>query len=399
MTTDNILAPVAALTLPDQALLIGGAQRMLSFIDSYAIESNDDFGLAADELKTIKAKQKTLEDQRTRSRGRSTRRPKAVNDLFRGPAELLTRAEGALNKMLTWQRRVEAEAAEARRVAEEAARPARSGRGRGAQAGRGGPGAGGRGSKGAGGRQRAGSGNRRGGGPAGTRRGISRSVGRADGHRGAGDQDRGAEGQGISTSSRLDFEVTSLIELVQHVAKHPELIGLLQVDSVRLRAWRQGVGLACNLPGVHPDGTDHHVGPRGLMGRAMNPSAFLPRSITRLAPTAWTAACTCATTLRPKPCRALLLKVDCQGLRQQRLPTNGPTPCCANANPPSSNNRPRKGSHDESIPALHQEGLRDGLGGVVSYHDFIAQKLSERATDRNPVWLRSRRHSSRISLH
>ena len=126
MTTDNILAPVAALTLPDQALLIGGAQRMLAFIDGYAIESNDDFGLAADELKTIKAKQKTLEDQRTAITGPLNAATKAVNDLFRGPAELLTRAEGALKaKMLTWQRKVEAEAAEARRVAEEAARAQR----------------------------------------------------------------------------------------------------------------------------------------------------------------------------------------------------------------------------------------------------------------------------------
>lgn len=252
MTTDNILAPVAALTLPDQALLIGGAQRMLSFIDSYAIESNDDFSLAADELKTIKSKQKTLEDQRTSITGPLNAATKAVNDLFRGPAELLTRAEGALKaKMLTWQRKVEAEAAEARRVAEEAARAQREAaeaearklaevaQAQAAEAAK---------------AQEAGNAQAAAIAEAAAQRARDEASAAASAAQMAiaapVAQIAAPKAKGISTSSRLDFEVVSLIELVQHVAKHPELVGLLQVDSVRLRAYVKGVGEACALPGV-----------------------------------------------------------------------------------------------------------------------------------------------------
>ncbi|GAC1664636.1 MAG: hypothetical protein PVS3B2_00590 [Candidatus Dormibacteraceae bacterium] len=55
---------------------------------------------------------------------------------------------------------------------------------------------------------------------------------------------------GISTTKKVDFEVTNLVELVTHIAIHPELINLVVADSVKLRAYVKGVGLACNLPGV-----------------------------------------------------------------------------------------------------------------------------------------------------
>jgi hypothetical protein len=55
---------------------------------------------------------------------------------------------------------------------------------------------------------------------------------------------------GISTSKTVDFEVASLHELVKHVAAHPELISLLQADSVKLRAYVRGLGMNCQLPGV-----------------------------------------------------------------------------------------------------------------------------------------------------
>ena len=56
--------------------------------------------------------------------------------------------------------------------------------------------------------------------------------------------------KGISVSTKVDFEVTSLHQLVMHVAEHAELLALLKVDEVKLRAYVRGLGAACALPGV-----------------------------------------------------------------------------------------------------------------------------------------------------
>jgi hypothetical protein len=56
--------------------------------------------------------------------------------------------------------------------------------------------------------------------------------------------------KGISTSTTVDVEVVDLLALVQHVAQRPELLALLAVDSVRLRAQVRATGMATNLPGV-----------------------------------------------------------------------------------------------------------------------------------------------------
>ena len=56
--------------------------------------------------------------------------------------------------------------------------------------------------------------------------------------------------KGISTSTNVDFEVNDLHALVKHVAAHPELINLITADSVKIRAYVRGLGMATNLPGV-----------------------------------------------------------------------------------------------------------------------------------------------------
>lgn len=252
MTTDNILAPVAALTLPDQTMLIGGAQRMLTFITEFAISSNDDFDLAADELKTIKSKAKQIEEQRTAITGPLNAATKAVNDLFRGPSDLLGRAESALKaKMLAWQREVEERAAEARRKAEAEARAAReaaeaearlAAERAAAQA------AAAKEAQATGDAQTA----------AIAESAAQRARDEASAAAAAAQMTIAApvveiqkpSVKGISTTTRMDFEVISLIELVKHVAAHPDLIGLLKADEVRLRAYVKGLGAACALPGV-----------------------------------------------------------------------------------------------------------------------------------------------------
>lgn len=59
-----------------------------------------------------------------------------------------------------------------------------------------------------------------------------------------------AKVSGISTSKSVDFVVEDLHALVRHVAEHPELITLLMVDQVKLRAQVRATAMNTKLPGV-----------------------------------------------------------------------------------------------------------------------------------------------------
>ncbi|MEI7443296.1 MAG: hypothetical protein WCK28_00260, partial [Burkholderiales bacterium] len=123
MNTPNpILAPVAAISLPDADSLTGNAQRALDFIRGFQIASAEDYGLAADELRAIKARATKLEEQRTGITKPINDALRAINALFKGPASLLEEAERALkSKMLAWDQEQARIAAEQRRAAEAAA--------------------------------------------------------------------------------------------------------------------------------------------------------------------------------------------------------------------------------------------------------------------------------------
>lgn len=249
--TESILAPVAALTLPDSGALTTRAQQALAFIESFAVDSNESYELAADELKAIKARAKSLEDQRTGITGPINTALRGINALFKAPGDLLERAEGILKtKMIAWQREQERVAAEARRQAEEAAAAERrrleeeaAARQREAQA------------------QAAAAAKAQAEGDA-----QAASLATANAQRAAAEAQAAAttaqvvvapvvpiaapRAKGISTSTKIDFEVINVLQLVEHIVKHPELIHLVSVDEKRLRAYTRGLGLACALPGV-----------------------------------------------------------------------------------------------------------------------------------------------------
>lgn len=263
MTTDSILAPVANLTLPDSAALTGRAQQALAFIEGFTVDSQETYGLAADELKAIKAKANQLEDQRTGITGPINQALKGINAMFKGPGDLLAQAEKILKgKMLAWQTEQERIAAEQRRKAEEAAAAERLRLAEEAAA-----------------RQREAE-----------AQAQAAAKAQAEGNAQAAQlataaaQRAAAEAQaaantaqmvvapvvaidkpkaaGISTSTKIDFDVTSLRLLVAYIATgkvftegdpavaHPELLSLVKVDEVRLRAYVKGLGMATNLPGV-----------------------------------------------------------------------------------------------------------------------------------------------------
>jgi hypothetical protein len=251
MSTESILAPIAALALPDSAGLAARAQQALTFVQSFEIASVEDYGLAADELRAIKVRANKLEEQRTAITGPINAGLKAVNNLFRAPAEFLAQGERVLKgKMLAWDQeqerlaRIEREkagaiaAAERKRLEEEAAaRQAEADKqaeiARKAQA-------------------------------AGDAQAVQ--IAQANADRANSESQEAAiaaqlvvaapavvaieKTKGISTSKKVDFEVVDLHALIKHVAAHPELINLVIADSVKLRAYVKGLGMACQLPGV-----------------------------------------------------------------------------------------------------------------------------------------------------
>jgi hypothetical protein len=258
-----ILAPIAALTLPDSNALSQRAQQALTFIKDFKVESAESYGLAAEELQSIKARANKLEEQRTGITGPMNKALKAINDLFRGPSDLLAEAERILKtKMLDYsreqeriaaeaQRRAEevaaaerrraeeaaaAQAAEAQRLAQEAAEAAAAGNAAAAEA---------------------------------ATAGMQRAQAEAQAAATTAAMVvapvvavAAPAAKGISTSKKIDFDVTSLRLLVAYIATgkafaegdpavaHPELLGLIKVDEVRLRAYVKGLGTACALPGV-----------------------------------------------------------------------------------------------------------------------------------------------------
>lgn len=251
MTTDSLLAPIAALSIPDAGALTKRAQTALAFVESFQIATAEDYSLAAEELQAVKRRINALEEQRTAITGPINAGLRAVNALFKGPAEVLGQAESAWKRaMLAWtdeqariaaehrrraeeaaaaeRRRLEAEAAErqaeAQRKAEEAAAAQKAGD---AQAA---------------------------------------ALAQAATDRAHAEAQTVAEtaqmviapvlavakpaAKGIATTTRIDFEVTDLFALVKHIAAHPELLALVRADDVKLRAYVRGLGAACNLPGV-----------------------------------------------------------------------------------------------------------------------------------------------------
>ena len=95
MTTDSILAPLATIHAPDAGQLNTRAHAALTMVESMVIDSQETYDLAADELKAIKSKSTTLETQRTAITGPINKALKAVNDLFRGPAQYLDQDQDA----------------------------------------------------------------------------------------------------------------------------------------------------------------------------------------------------------------------------------------------------------------------------------------------------------------
>jgi hypothetical protein len=248
---DPILAPIASLALPDAGAMTSRAETALAFIREFRIDTAEDYGLAADELRAIKARSAAIEAQRTGITKPLNEVLRRINDLFRGPGELLAEGERVLKaKMLAYdqeQKRIADEqrraaeavaAAERARLAAEAAERQRVAEAQAAAAAA---------AKAAGDAQAA-------------------EVAQAAAERAQAEATVAATTaqlvvaapaavepprvKGVSTTTTITFKVTDLHKLVCHIAEHPELLALVCADEVKLRAYVRGLGTACVLPGV-----------------------------------------------------------------------------------------------------------------------------------------------------
>lgn len=103
------LSVLASIKTPTATELTTAAARTLEMLKEWTIDSQEAYGLAADELKALKAQQKALDERRTSITGPLNAALKSVNDLFRGPAALLGEAESVIKgKMIAWTEAQEA---------------------------------------------------------------------------------------------------------------------------------------------------------------------------------------------------------------------------------------------------------------------------------------------------
>lgn len=89
----------------------------LTYVNGAQILSRDSFFVGAEDLRTIKAFQKTLEDKRTKITGPLNESLRSINDLFRDPMAQLKAAESGLKVKLGNFERQEREREEAERKA------------------------------------------------------------------------------------------------------------------------------------------------------------------------------------------------------------------------------------------------------------------------------------------
>lgn len=120
MEQNEILAPLSNIKTPNPLELNQRAQAALNMVNDMQIDSQESYELAADELKAIKTKAKSLEEQRKTIVDPLNKATKAINDLFRNPAQFLVEAEKIIKtKMIKYTEIQERIAEEARRKAEE----------------------------------------------------------------------------------------------------------------------------------------------------------------------------------------------------------------------------------------------------------------------------------------
>jgi hypothetical protein len=210
--------------LPAAETLARHGASALELVEAFVVNDDATYQLAGEELQAIQRREKALNDQRMAITRPIDEAKSQVMNLFRGPVETLGKAAGILKaKMLGYSQQVAQRAAEERAQAERLAQQERD------------------------------------------RLAAEAAALRAAGNAGEAEvkeqvatmivaapaaQPEAPKVAGVSERKTVDFEIVDLHALVKHVAQHPELVGLLTFDSVKLRAHVKSMGMACTTPGL-----------------------------------------------------------------------------------------------------------------------------------------------------
>lgn len=292
---ENLFAPLVALTPPDEGRIQKRAQSFLSMVNTMTVESDQDYELAAGELKGIKGAWATMEADRTSFTGPLNKVLDALNARFQPHLKTLKAAEQIIkDKMLSYSAALERIAAAERRKAEEAAAAERKRLEDEARAVE-------RAALEEARRVAAIEHQRIAAEQAEARRlekiaADARAAGDAEAARIAQENAAAQRAQaaaiaaqtareaearqqatalevaaienvaavtvaapvattqvkvsGVSSAKSYDFEVTDLYALVKHIAEHPEHVSLVQADSIKLRGLVKSLGMNTKLPGV-----------------------------------------------------------------------------------------------------------------------------------------------------
>jgi len=243
--SSNPLAAISTLAMPNISALAISGRSALEFAQSFEILDQDDYDLAASELSDVKGRQKRLDTSRRSITDPIRAAADAVMKLFAPATALLADTEAAWKgKMLVY---VDAERAKARElerlarieqdaqraaqaaIAEQARKAAQALADEAALTGS------------AEAEDRAMEASATAASLAAQANVIAAPAAAAPAHKTTG----------TSVRTSYEFEVQSLLALVQHIAtKQPELIGLLSFDNIKMRAYVKGLGANTSLPGV-----------------------------------------------------------------------------------------------------------------------------------------------------
>lgn len=222
MSTENTNR-IITINLPAEDALVATSQSILASAESYLIDCPEVYEIAASELKTIKSEMGKLEEERKKHVSPLNDEVKFINDLFKQGTNILAQAETIIKgKLLTYQQEENRKAAEERARAEAAAEIERK-----------------------------------------------RLAAEAQAAKESGDETTAAvleatsqvvtapvmtaprtKVSGISTRTTWSAEVTSLIDLVKHVAANPDQIGLIEANMKALNGMAKALKENLHIPGV-----------------------------------------------------------------------------------------------------------------------------------------------------
>lgn len=233
--------------LPDSEALSSKAQAQLVIAREFAVTDPETYQMAGVELNAIRAKYKKLEEQRLSITRPMDEAKKRVMDLFKPPMMLLEQADAALaTNMVSYHEKCEREAAEARAKAQAEAAAERE---RLAKEARDAEEAAAKLAKEA--QERSGETARQAELEAAAKASEARALAQqASMVTAAPPVVVAPVSTGAGTAKTWKVEVLDLLALVKFVAAHPEHIGLVKADEVKLKALARSMEENFNVDGV-----------------------------------------------------------------------------------------------------------------------------------------------------